>query len=500
MKRVFVFAIITCFFLANINSQSIKREFRAVWVATVANIDWPSKPGLSVSELKAEVIQTLEHHKKNNVNAIILQVRPAADAFYLSELEPWSKYLSGVQGMAPESTFDPLEFWIEESHKCGMELHAWFNPYRIKVSENDSLSVNHIIKKHPEWSWQYGNKLFFEPGNPDVWSYLVKVVADVVERYDIDAVHFDDYFYPYKISGQEIPDSAAFEKFGSIYYPDRIEDWRRSNVDTIIQLLDSSIKSIKPWVQFGISPFGVWRNSKDDVLGSESNAGTTNYDGLYADVIKWQRKGWIDYLMPQLYWRDDHPAVDFSTLAYWWSDYNYGRNVYVGLAPYKIDKKSQHKLWRKDKYLLQQIEILRSINGISGFGFFSSKHFLRNDLKRFDLKFAKKYCPYPVLLPEMPWLDNIPPAAPQNLMVESGVLKWNDNLGNDSELNKAKFFVIYKYDVDEKRQLKQPEKIVEITSANEYVIQKKHKQGIYRISAVDRANNESLLSKPLKIE
>lgn len=479
--------------------QAQKREMRAVWVATVDNIDWPSEIGLSAETMQKEIINTLNLHKENNLNAVILQVRPTADAIYPSKLEPWSKYLTGKQGLAPEPFFDPLKFWVEEAHLRGMELHAWFNPYRIKINNEDTLDNKHIANLNPEWCWQYGNKMYFEPGNPYVWEYLIKVVSEVVERYDVDAVHFDDYFYPYKIKGEEIPDSAAFKNFGGKYYPDNIQDWRRSNVDTIIQLLNQNIKSIKPWVQFGISPFGVWRNRSDDPLGSETTAGTSNYDGLYADVIKWQREGWIDYLMPQLYWRDDHPAVGFSNLAYWWADYSYSRNMYVGLAPYRINKKSKYKLWKKDKYLLIQIELLRELDEINGFAFFSSKHFFRKDLKGLNKKMSEKYCQLPALPPRAKWIDDLPPKAPGNVTLHGDTLRWDEPIRND-KLDEAKFYIVYKYPIDEKKFLKEPAKIVSISNRSEYVIQKSNETGIYRISTIDRSNNESLLSEPVLIK
>ncbi|MCK4992803.1 MAG: family 10 glycosylhydrolase, partial [Bacteroidales bacterium] len=291
-------------FVQALSAQSPKREFRGVWVATVANIDWPSEPGLSTYEQQHEILDIVDMHKKNGINAIILQVRPTADALYSSELEPWSGFLTGEQGKAPDPFYDPLEFWIREAHKRGMELHAWFNPYRINVDTADFLSGSHIIHKHPEWLFSYGGRFYFSPANPGVWNFVREVVVDVVRRYDVDAIHFDDYFYPYRIENQEFPDSLDFARYGGKFYPDRLEEWRRHNVDTIIAMLGAAIKEEKPWVKFGISPFGVWRNRSEDERGSETTAGTSNYDGLYADVLLWQQKGWIDYLMPQLYWRE----------------------------------------------------------------------------------------------------------------------------------------------------------------------------------------------------
>lgn len=482
-----------------LQSQTNKREFRAIWIASVSNIDWPSAPNLSPTKQKEEIIKILDFYKAQNINAIILQVRPTSDAIYASKLEPWSRYLTGHQGKAPSPYYDPLSFWIQEAHKRAVEVHAWFNPYRITQSLSDTLVSDHIINKNPSWGWEYGNRKYFEPGHPKVWQFVTEVVTDVVRRYDIDAVHFDDYFYPYKIKDIAIPDDDAFKKYGASFYPNNKDDWRRHNTDTIIQILSSAIKNTKPWVKFGISPFGVWRNRSNDEIGSETKAGTTNYDVLYADVIKWQRKGWIDYLMPQLYWRDDHPAADFSTLAYWWADYSYNRGLYIGLAPYRIDKKSDHKLWKKDKYFIQQIELLRTLENINGFGFFSSKTLFKPELKGLNKKLTKDICANKAMVPTMPWIDNIAPKCPVNLSRNRNKIIWESGT-SENEFDKNRFFALYKYEGDETRYLKAATKIIALTGEPFFIFPKGIPKGIYRVSSLDRLNNESPLSKPFEIK
>ena len=331
-----------------------------------------------------------------------------------------------------------------------------------------------------------------------VWEFVTSVVVDVVTRYDIDAVHFDDYFYPYGIAGEPLPDSIEFQMFGGDYYPDRMDAWRRHNVDTIILVLHEAIVSAKPWVKFGISPFGVWRNRSDDPMGSETAAGTTNYDGLYADVILWQREGWIDYLMPQLYWRDDHPAADFSTLAYWWNDFGYGRSVYVGLAPYRISKKSEHRQWRKEKNLLQQIDLVRTLEGLDGFGFFSSRHFFRKELARLNHKIQKHHCSGPAVVPSMPWIDDEEPGAPFDLRREGDSLIWEVEEVTE-ELDRPSFFVLYMYDFDDNRFLKTAGNMVQVTGEQSVRFTGGINPGIYRVSSLDRLNNESQLSPPLEV-
>jgi len=500
MPRGLIYLLAICLFVTQtISAQGLKREFRGVWVATVANIDWPSKPGLSTARQQQEIVDILDLHKKNGNNAIILQVRPTADALYASELEPWSAFLTGEQGKAPEPFYDPLEYWISEAHKRGMELHAWLNPYRINLDTTDVLSPKHIIHSHPEWLFIYGGRSYFSPANPEVWNFVRKVVVDVVRRYDVDAIHFDDYFYPYLIENQELPDSLDFVRFGGDYYPDRLEAWRRHNVDTIIDMLGAAIKAEKAWVKFGISPFGVWRNRSEDERGSETTAGTSNYDGLHADVLHWQNEGWIDYLMPQLYWREDHPAVGFSTLAYWWNDYSYGRHMYVGLAPYRLDKKSQHKQWRKEKYLLRQINLIRDLEGLSGFAYFSSRHFFRKDLVRLNNKLQKDYCRKPALVPEMHWIDARAPGRPTGLRMEGNTLVW-DAAESAGEMDRSRFFTVYRYEPGENNRIKSVKNLVELTGESRIDFGEEIPVGIYRVSGLDRLNNESQLSDPLVVE
>ena len=485
------------FVIPQVESQVPRREFRGVWVATVANIDWPSRPGLSTGVQQEEILEILDRHKANGMNAIILQVRPTADALYQSELEPWSRFLTGHQGQAPDPFYDPLEFWVEESHRRGMELHAWLNPYRISLSPDDSLAEGHKALMHPEWCFAYGDRTYYSPANPKVWDFLTAVVVDVVRRYDIDAIHFDDYFYPYS-TGEPIPDSLEFSLLGGDYYPESLEDWRRNNVDTIIRMLGRAIKQEKPWVKFGISPFGVWRNSDMDPQGSETSAGTSNYDGLFADVIRWQREGWIDYLLPQLYWRESHPAVGFSNLAHWWNDRHYGRSLYVGLGPYRMDRKSVHREWRKEKYLLRQIEVLRTQENTEGFCMFSSKHFFRDELKGLNRKLQKRYCPRPALVPAMTWIDPSPPDAPVNLRRSGNRLLW-DPLPQDDEMDRARFFVLYRFEKDQDPKIRAARHIVALTGQAFEEFPGGIPPGTYRVSALDRLNNESPMSEQLVI-
>ena len=402
-RRLLIPAFLLLFFFAS-NAQ--QAEFRAAWIATVENIDWPSKKGLPVEQQKAEFRSLLDMHKKNGLNAIVAQIRPVADAFYQSELEPWSEYLTGTQGKAPVPFYDPLHFMIEETHKRGMEFHAWINPYRaVFNTARSSVAPNHPTKLHPEWFVDYGDASkttrYFNPGIPEAQDFVTKVIRDIVKRYDVDGIHFDDYFYPYRIPGKDFPDARAYQQYGKGMNKDQ---WRRSNVDSIILKLNRAIKSEKPWVKFGISPFGVWRNKSQDPLGSETQAGQTNYDDLYADIILWLKNGWIDYVVPQLYWEIGHDKADYTTLIKWWSKHTYGKHCYIGLAPYRANSNSA---WRDKSQLPNQIQMSRNVPNINGQVYFSSKSFIGNP-NGWNDSLQANYYKTPVPTPEMPWLPKKP--------------------------------------------------------------------------------------------
>lgn len=367
------FSIIICIIPVFSKAQA-NPEFRGVWVATVDNIDWPTKGNYDSELQKAEFIKLLDMHKRNGINAMIVQVRPVTDAFYPSQYEPWSEFLTGTQGKPPTPFYDPLQFMITETHKRGMEFHAWMNPYRavFKIGKS-SIAATHITRVHPEWFLTYGDKKYFDPGNKEVQEYLTNVVKDVVSRYAIDAIHFDDYFYPYKIPGKDFPDNKSYRLYGNGMSKD---DWRRSNTDSIISKLSVAIKKENPKCQFGISPFGVWRNSdKDPVNGSNTNGAQTNYDDLYADILLWLRKGWIDYVAPQLYWEFGHKVAPYEVLLNWWSKHTYGRNCYIGLGIYRANSNAA---WKDTTQLPRMIEALRNTPNIQGMIFFSSKTFEKN--------------------------------------------------------------------------------------------------------------------------
>lgn len=494
--RFFYTVILLYIYISSTFCQTPKREMRGVWLTTVTNIDFPSSRTLSTEEQKQEILNILDQHSKDGINAIFFQVRPCADAFYYSEIEPWSKYLTGEQGKAPSPYYDPLDFIIKEAHKRNMELHAWINPYRIKTQASDELSANHTYTKNPSWGWDYNGKTFFDPGIPEVREYTKKIVLDIVKRYDIDGIHFDDYFYPYKDKkSPNLPDLNTFKKYGGDYYPNKLEDWRRNNVSIFIEDISKAIKAEKKWVKFGISPFGIW---KDDIdLGDNINrkGNTTSYDVLYADIIKWIKEGWIDYCAPQLYWAIGYKPADYAKLLNWWSQNTYERNMYIGHCLYKIDENSKEDAWRSSLEIERQISALRNTKNISGSIFYSSKHLtMREDIKpliyTLQNDYYKNYC----LMPEMPWIDNNAPLAPRNVKIiklrDGHELNWYAPRYKD-EMDKAYRYIIYGTNNIKGDDALDAKNIIDITDKTYYKLTADNKSKYYIITAIDRMHNES---------
>lgn len=412
LSGCFCFAVLAFLFLgAQLRAQSSSalpslpqpaREFRGVWVATVANIDWPSKPGLSVEDQQAEATRILDRCYELGLNAIVLQVRTSCDALYVSELEPWSYYLTGQQGQPPEPLYDPLEYWIEQAHRRGMELHAWFNPYRAKNSgQKYTDSQDHISNTHPELVKRYGNDktnyLWLDPGEPLAREHTLKVFMDVVRRYDVDGIHIDDYFYPYPIDDIPFPDDLAWEKYTQGGGKLTRDDWRRDQMNQFIQGLYQQIKQSKPHVKFGISPFGIWKPGFPS-----SVQGFNQYEKLYADAKLWLNEGWCDYYSPQLYWPIHAKQQSFPALLQWWVGENTQRRVIApGIFTSRIGDKNR-------PFTVEQIEdqvfLARTLQGSSGTIHFSMKAIMENREGLSDRLKANTYLT-PALTPETPWLN-----------------------------------------------------------------------------------------------
>ena len=375
--------------------QEPPRQMRGVWIATVANIDWPSRSGLSPEKQREEFTAILDFHKAQGINAVFVQVRPAADAFYRSSLEPWSRWLNGL-GKAPQPYYDPLTFMVHEAHIRGMSFHAWLNPYRALTSVTDSTSIPEasIVSKHPEWFVRYGNTIYFNPGISSCQDHVVNVVMDLVRRYKIDGIHFDDYFYPYKIYKVAFPDSSTFAQYPRGFTS--IDDWRRNNVDMLISRISDSIRAVKPYIQFGVSPFSVWRNRDRDPRGSETQGMQTCYDDLYADIRKWLENGWIDYVAPQLYLPTTHPKIPYETILGWWSKNSFGKPLYIGQAAYRVN--SADSVWKDPAQLFRQMRLNDKHGPVQGSIFFSSRSLRGNALGISDSLKANQY-KSPALVP-----------------------------------------------------------------------------------------------------
>ena len=353
--------------------------FRGAWIATVANIDWPTPEAVGdTAKQQAEMTWILDSLQSLGINAVIFQVRPTADALYKSELEPSSHWLMGTQG--DSLTWDPLEWTIEEAHKRNMEVHVWLNPYRVNLAKTDTSVIcnKHIWKQHRDWFWCYAKQWYFDPGLDATREWICTIVQDIVYRYDIQAIHMDDYFYPYPQGKQALPDEATFAKYPRGFTD--IRDWRRDNVNLAIQAISETIRECKPEVQFGISPCGVWRNSSVDSTGSATLAGITNYDDLYADIRLWIKNGWIDYVLPQLYWEIGKKVADYEILAHWWANEVRGTNckLYIGMAPYRLENASPKTPWGQGNEIGRQMQLNRAIPEITGECFYSTRPLLRN--------------------------------------------------------------------------------------------------------------------------
>ena len=464
-----------------------KREFRAAWIQSVNG----QFRGMPTEKLKQNLIGQLNSLQKAGINAIIFQVRPEADALYASRLEPWSRFLTGVQGKAPEPYWDPMQFMIDECHKRGMEFHAWINPYRTKTTLKSELAPNHVYNIHPEWFVTYGDQLYFDPALPESRRHICMVVSDIVSRYDVDAIHMDDYFYPYPIKGKDFPDDASFARFGGGF--SNKGDWRRSNVNVLIKKLHETIREIKPWVKFGVSPFGIYRNESSDPLGSKTK-GLQNYDDLYADVLLWAREGWIDYNIPQIYWHIGHPVADYETLVKWWARNTENRPLFIGQSVMNTVQNADPKNPSINQ-LPRKMALQRAYQTIGGSCQWPASAVVENAGKYRDALIAE-YHKYPALPPVFDFMDNEAPAKVRKMKpvwTEDGYILFWTAPKYKEEMNRAVQYVVYRFNDKEKVNIDDPSHIVAITRDNLYKLPYEDGKTKYRyvVTALDRLHNES---------
>jgi uncharacterized lipoprotein YddW (UPF0748 family) len=452
-------------------SVSHQREFRGVWTATVWNIDWPSKKGLPIEQQQTELIAILDRLQALNFNALVLQVRPTGDALYASQLEPWSEWLTGTQGKAPAPFYDPLEFAIANAHERQIEVHAWFNPYRAGTSSLKSAYVApHVAVTHPEFVYEYGSSLWMDPGVRVIQDRTYDVILDVVRRYDLDGVHLDDYFYPYPVVGQDFPDDKTYAEYQAKGGKLSLADWRRDNVNRMVQRLATGIRAAKPHVKFGISPFGIYRPGQPPQI-----KGLDQYEAIYADPKKWLEEGWVDYIAPQLYWRIDPPAQSYPVLLQWWTENNpQQKHIYAGNRLSSLDGKD----WTIEEYE-RQVEISRNLASKLSLGniFYSMSVLQENRLEVFD-QFKTSLYGEPALVPTMSWLDNQLPKPPEKVRVRDGKLIWEAR-----ESDKIRAWTLY-------RQVNGSWKLEKILGADSGEIAVE--SGTYALCAVDRLSRESL--------
>ena len=483
-----------------------KHEFRGAWLHIVGNQQIKT---LSRSQIQQWFTSTMDRLQAQGCNAVIFQVRPQADAFYASSIEPWTRFLTGEQGVAPDPFWDPLQFMIEQCHARGMELHAWLNPYRVTSNDQEQLCPEHLYFKNPDIFRRYGKQLYFDPGEPESVEHTVKVIADIVSRYDVDAIHFDDYFYPYPVKFEEFHDDASFDKYaaaqGFEYW--QKGDWRRHNVETLIHAVNDTIKAIKPWVRFGISPFGIHRNKKDtpDGSGSETN-GLSNYEELFADVPAWADKGYIDYVVPQLYWRIGHPAADYEVLINWWNDRNCKGHLYIGQSIGTFNEPDLDN--PKVTQTARKFSLVRDLPNVDGNVWWpgwslapeAQPGYSPSRKAAFALQDSLRliYQRTPALIPAYTDLDSVAPEAPVSVRASGHGISWKGAETQDI-MQQPHFFVVYCFGAGEEIDISKSGHIVKITRDTHFKPSwKRNGKHRYVVTTVDRCWNESEPSTIIK--
>ncbi len=483
-----------CFLLsATLQAAPPKREFRGAWIQMING----QFQGMSRDQMQQNLTNQLDELQRCGVNTIIFQVRGEADALYDSHYEPWSRFLTGRQGTPPSPYWDPLAWMIKESHRRGMELHAWINPYRAKTKGTTELAASHPYVQNPERFFSYDGLLIFDPGLQENRDYISMIVSDIVSRYNVDGIHIDDYFYPYPVAGVPIPDAATFQRYNNGF--ENIADWRRYNVNLLIQELYETIHTIKPWVKFGVSPFGIYHNQKpgDPVYGSNTK-GLQNYDDLYADVLYWIDKGWVDYTVPQIYWEIGHKTADYDTLIRWWSKYASGRPLVIGQDVERTVKAADLQNPRINQ-MPEKFRLQRSLPGISGSCLWYSAAVVRNE-GNFATVLKKHYHTAPALAPQMTFITKDKPGKVKNIRVEQRqdgqYLVWDAPSFKDWRTQPTRY-VVYRFAKGESRNIDDPTHIVAITPKPFYQLSDnpRERTATYLVTALNPVQNESKAKK-----
>ncbi len=497
-------ALVCLFSITQIFTQTInknvdkpQREMRGLWVSVIGNIDWPTVKGLSPNNLRTEATAILDRAAEMGLNTIFLQVRPSCDVIYPSKIEPYSEYVVGENFARVDSLkdFDALKFWIEQAHHRGIELHAWINPFRVSPMLDYPCDTSHLSVKHPEWTIKYAGKLYLDPGIPAARAHVMSVIDEIVHNYDIDGIHFDDYFYPYPVENETFCDTASFRQ----YNPNELalEDWRRSNVDSVICNVERLIKREKSWIAFGISPFGVWRNSTEDPRGSNTQASVTDYDVLCADVLKWISEEWIDYVVPQIYWHTGHKKVDFDTLQRWWSAQSTEHTrIFVGHALFKVN--SGASAWKNIDEMPDQIAKVRGNERLDGSVFFSYRQFNR-DLYNLESQMKSDIYMHRSLVPLTLDCDDDVELEIDKISHTGTKIRWV----LDGDADNLRFYIVYRYKKFEQFDPSDPRFIYAITDSNEIIAERLNgEEGryVFRVAPVDKWRREHSLSRRVTIQ
>ncbi|MBO7579171.1 MAG: family 10 glycosylhydrolase [Prevotella sp.] len=467
-----------------------KREFRGAWIQAV-NGQWL---GVGKQKMQETLTYQLNELQKDGVNAIIFQVRPECDALYQSSIEPWSRFLTGKQGVAPSPYWDPLQWMVTECHKRGMELHAWINPYRAKTKTTHELDSRHVAIRHPEWVFEYDDQYILNPAIPECRNFICHVVGDIVRRYDVDGLHIDDYFYPYPAAGQTIPDDQLFRSNPRGFT--NKGDWRRDNVNLFIRQLSDTIHQNKPWVKFGVSPFGIYRNKKNDPNGSNTN-GLQNYDDLYADVLLWVNKGWVDYNVPQLYWEIGHKSADYQELIGWWNRYASNRPLFIGEDVERTVKNADLRNPNVHQ-LAAKVQLRSQMRNVQGAVLWYAKAAVDN-IGNYGTSLRSTYWRYPALQPKMDFIDGKAPKKVRkpkviNTQEDGNVIFWREPKGKGWK-NQAVRYVVYRFNNGERINIDDPSHIVAITPNTFYRLPARSQHSTYVITALDQLSNESKIKK-----
>ena len=482
--------------MLTVATEAQKREMRGAWIQCVNG----QFQGVGTRQMQSTLTYQLDELQKDGVNVIIFQVRPECDALYESKLEPWSRFLTGQQGKAPSPYWDPLQWMITECHKRGMELHAWINPYRAKTKGTKQLAYNHITVQKPMNCFAYDGQFILNPGVPENRDYICEVVKDIVSRYDVDGLHMDDYFYPYPVKGESIPDDELF-----LDHPNGIKDqgdWRRYNVNLFIEQVYKTVHETKPWVKVGISPFGIYRNRTTSYVGSNTR-GTQNYDDLYADVLMWVNNGWLDYCVPQIYWEIGHKSADYETLINWWNQYANARPLVIGEDVERTAKAPD----KKNPQIHQQaakMALHRQMPNVSGTVLWYAKAAVDN-IGNYGTNLRNVYWRYPALQPSTPFIDGKAPKSVRKVKpvwtADGYILFWTAPKGESWE-DKAVKYVVYRFKKGEKLDTNNPSKIVAITTQPFYKLPYEggKVKWVYAVTALDRLQNESkVVKKKIKL-